>query len=96
MEEVPCLDGPGAHRLHVWMGKIDSMFGWTRHSWRISAKLLCPWLTAIPKEEASLALLPPPAAANFVGKKKGKKLTKHLCYKNFSTYLVPLSTENWI
>jgi len=29
MEEVSCLDGPGAHRFHVWMEKTDSMFGWT-------------------------------------------------------------------
>jgi len=62
-EEVLCLDGPGAHRFHVWMEKTDSMFGWTWRSWRISAKLLCPWSTAVPKEEASLALLPTAAVA---------------------------------
>ena len=36
----------------------DSMFGWTWRSSRISAELLCPWSTAGPKEEASLATLP--------------------------------------
>jgi len=33
------------------MGKTDSMFGWTWRSWRISAKLLCPWSTAVPKQQ---------------------------------------------
>ena len=38
------------------------MFRWTWRSWRISTKLLYPWSTAVPKEEVSLALLPPPPA----------------------------------
>ena len=33
---------------------------------------------------------------NFVGKKKGKKLTKFCNTKLYSTYLAPLSTENRI
>jgi len=33
--------------FHVWMEKTDS----TWCSWRISTKFLCPWSTAVPKEE---------------------------------------------
>ena len=42
----------------------DSMFGLTWRSWRISAKLLCPWSTAVPTEDASMALLPEAAEAS--------------------------------
>ena len=33
---------------------------------------------------------------NFVGQKKGEKLTKFCTTNNYSTYDAPLSSENWI
>ena len=41
------LSGNPFAGFHVWMEKTDS----TWCSWRISTKFLCPWSTAVPKEE---------------------------------------------
>jgi len=49
--QIPCLDGK--NRFHVWMDlELRAHL----------CQFLCPWSTAVPKEEPSLALFPPPPA----------------------------------